>query len=281
MLIIFFVVTFGIHVQSSAQNQQLDRGLTEWAKKVDEENKKEALKEFERRMEGRPKSSQTISNIASGIHLGFLVLIAVVFVAGVFLAVKVIQDGISDKKNARNLLKTFKLKIEQVPESTPFATRRKIELLDKINNIFETGRAVDFSKGQYGTISVRTIKDFISHHDGKLKNVAVDETNYEKKIKILAKDFKKLNDLYTKATSAKQADDEEQFVLILKQIIAHGKPLFENTLAGIDIKENIQDLIERVEFNTNIQDIIYESGRGVGMFNLDVHLQNVFKQWRA
>jgi len=57
--------------------------------------------------------------------------------------------------------------------------------------------------------------------------------------------------------------------------------LFEDALAGIDIKANIQDLTERVGFNKNIQDIIYESGRGRGMVDLDFHLQNVFKQWKA
>jgi len=208
-------------------------------------------------------------------------LFIVIAGALIFLAIKNIKEGVSDKKNAKDLLQTFKLKVENIPESTPFAARRKSALLDRINDINTTGRVMDNRKGQFDNISERTIKDFISFHDGKLKKVAADEINYEKKIKILSKDFKKLNEMYNKANAAKLADDENQFVQILKQIIAHGKPLFEESLLGMDLKANEHDLTERAGFNKNIQDIIYESSRGIGMVNLDYHLQKVFNQWKV
>jgi hypothetical protein len=279
--IMFFAITIGVQSQAAAQNQQLDRGMTEWAKKIDEERQKDALKDFERRLEGRPKSSQTIDNVASGIQSGFVVLVIIVIGAGALLAFKVIKEGVSDKKNAKDLLQAFKLKVENVPESTPFAARRKSALLDRINDINTTGRVMDNRKGQFDNISERTIKDFISFHDGQLKKVATDEINYEKKIKILSKDFKKLNEMYNKAIAAKLADDENQFVQILKQIIAQGKPVFGESLLGMDLKANAHDLTERAGYNKNIQDIIDESSRGVGMVNLDYHLQKVFNQWKV
>ncbi len=279
--IIFFAFTIGVQSQAVAQNQQLDRGMTEWAKKIEEERQKDALKDFERRMEGRPKSSQTIDNVASGIQSGFVLLFIVIAGALTFLAIKTIKEGVSDKKNAKDLLQKFKLKVENIPESTPFAARRKSALLDRINEINTTGRVMDNRKGQFDNISERTIKDFISFHDGQLKKVAADEISYEKKIKILSKDFKRLNEMYNKANAAKLADDENQFIQILKQIIAQGKPLFEESLLGMDLKANAHDLTERAGFNKKIQDIIDESGRGVGMVNLDYHLQKVFNQWKV
>jgi len=281
ILIIFYFLSVGAQSQSAVQNQQLDRGLTEYTRKIEEERQKEALKDFERKLEGRPKSSQTIDNVASGIQYGFVVLVIIIIVAGFLLAIKVIKDGASDEKKARDLMEKFKLKVEKIPETTPFAERRKSALLDRIHTIFATGRAVDYRKSQYDNISERTIKDFISHHDGQLKKVVTDEVNYEKKIKKLSKDFKILNEMYIKASSAKLANDEEQFVLILEKIITQAKPLFENTLVNMDIKANIQDLTERAGFNKNIEDIVNESIRGVAIINLEFHLQNVFKQWKV